>query len=222
MTNNNAPIPLVRAQRRDSQLKIKAILKAATKLFLRDGFAATSMDAIALAANVSKRTVYGHFGNKKDLFAAIIRDLCSDVLPPFTALPDNSEDVEDRLTRIGVAFLTRVYAQEQIRLFRTVVTESRIYPEIGEMMFEGPISRSNHVIADYLREMQARRKIELDDADLAAVQFLGMLKTDIHIRLLFNQKLKLDQADIENIARRSARLFLYGAQPKKAGNAKAA
>jgi TetR/AcrR family transcriptional regulator, mexJK operon transcriptional repressor len=34
-------------------------------LFLRDGFARTSVDAIVEEAGVSKRTIYNHFGDRR-------------------------------------------------------------------------------------------------------------------------------------------------------------
>jgi TetR/AcrR family transcriptional regulator, mexJK operon transcriptional repressor len=45
-----------------------AILSAATTLFLRDGYVATTMDDIAETAGVSKRTVYNNFVDKDALF----------------------------------------------------------------------------------------------------------------------------------------------------------
>src|SRR5215467_2687910 len=48
-----------------------AVLKAALRLFLEQGYGATSMDAIARAAGVSKATLYAHLKNKEELFAAI-------------------------------------------------------------------------------------------------------------------------------------------------------
>ena len=41
------------------------ILKAAVELFQLHGFDNTNMDAIALKAKVSKRTIYKHFSDKK-------------------------------------------------------------------------------------------------------------------------------------------------------------
>ena len=43
--------------------------------FLAHGYAATSMDRVASAAGVSKATIYSHFKDKADLFAAIMQQL---------------------------------------------------------------------------------------------------------------------------------------------------
>src|SRR5437868_81719 len=51
-----------------SARKRRAIMEAATTLFLRNGYQGTSMDDIAAAAAVSKQTVYKNFGDKGRLF----------------------------------------------------------------------------------------------------------------------------------------------------------
>lgn len=48
-----------------------AVLAAATDLFARQGFAATTVDEIAAAAGVAKGAVYHHFDTKETLFEAV-------------------------------------------------------------------------------------------------------------------------------------------------------
>jgi AcrR family transcriptional regulator len=47
------------------------ILAAAVRLFIRDGFEATTMDAIAAEAGVSRATVFNHVAGKRDLLAGL-------------------------------------------------------------------------------------------------------------------------------------------------------
>ena len=49
------------------------ILDAAARCFYRDGIWATGVDALAAEANVSKRTLYNHFGSKDGVIAAYLR-----------------------------------------------------------------------------------------------------------------------------------------------------
>ena len=62
-----------------SEEKRAQIIEAATKLFMKSGYGAVSMDAIAARANVSKRTVYGHFADKATLFIAIMDGYCAGI-----------------------------------------------------------------------------------------------------------------------------------------------
>src|SRR3990167_875441 len=60
------PIPRLTDRKRD------AIVQAAIGEFREHGFNGTSMDRVAAAADVSKRTVYNHFPSKEELFEAIL------------------------------------------------------------------------------------------------------------------------------------------------------
>lgn len=55
--------------------KRAAVLAAAVDLFSQCSFDRVSMDDIASAAQVSKRTVYRHFSSKDELFVAIVEGL---------------------------------------------------------------------------------------------------------------------------------------------------
>ena len=50
--------------------KVDAVLEGATRVFLERGYAAASMNDVAAAATVSKRTLYQYFTSKEALFAA--------------------------------------------------------------------------------------------------------------------------------------------------------
>jgi AcrR family transcriptional regulator len=52
----------------------RQLLRAASRLFLRDGFVATSLANIADEAGVTKGAVYSNFESKEDLFLALLRE----------------------------------------------------------------------------------------------------------------------------------------------------
>src|ERR1700732_5306251 len=60
---------------KESSGKPNAIVLAALELFARYGYRKTSIDDIAQAAQVAKRTVYLHFENKAAVFLAILEYL---------------------------------------------------------------------------------------------------------------------------------------------------
>ena len=57
------------AERREAT--VGALVEAARELFAQDGFAATSLDAVATKARVTKGAVYHHFESKQQLFEAV-------------------------------------------------------------------------------------------------------------------------------------------------------
>lgn len=59
-----------RGRGRPSTLDEDRVLDAAAAAFWRDGFAATDLDAVAVAAGTTKPSVYRRFGSKEGVFLA--------------------------------------------------------------------------------------------------------------------------------------------------------
>jgi len=196
--------------RPSSRRKHQAIVDAARQVFLEQGFSATTMDMIAESAEVSKRTVYKHFDDKHSLFAAVVRMLCDKVVPPsLHAMEiDNSEPLTV-LTRLAVQILSNLYAREQIALLRVVVTESQGFPELGALMYE-QVEHTEDLIREYLMTQRKKGTINLPDPELAASQFLGLIKTDLQLQLLFERRKRVSKFEIQRIAETSVELFLNG------------
>ena len=201
-----------RRPRRDSIRKHKAIIAAARRLFLDKGYGASSMDEVAEIANVSKRTVYVHFGSKEKLFFEMIAEMCSDVIPQrlHGVEIDGTASAEAMLIEIGTVFLSNIYTPDQIRLLRQVIAEATSTPEMGQMMFEGPVEGSHRAIRDYLAAMTRHGFLDIPDPDLAAKQFQGLLKTDLQLRLLLGRPGDTSPEKLSEIVRSCVSLFLHG------------
>jgi AcrR family transcriptional regulator len=63
-----------RTQRERSEATVSELLAAARDRFAHDGYAGTSLDAIAAAAGVTKGALYHHFSGKRDLFLAVFEE----------------------------------------------------------------------------------------------------------------------------------------------------
>ncbi len=88
-----------RARKRDPDATRRAILRAAEKLFVDRGFAATSMNDIAGLAGVTKSLIHHHFGSKERLWAELKRKLLAhyaEVQGELNLNPDMSGDVLER------------------------------------------------------------------------------------------------------------------------------
>ncbi|WP_245839293.1 TetR/AcrR family transcriptional regulator [Mycobacterium aquaticum] len=60
-----------RTQAERTEATTAALVDAARELFARDGYDATSLDAVAARAKVTKGAVYHHFDGKRQLFEAV-------------------------------------------------------------------------------------------------------------------------------------------------------
>lgn len=111
--------------------KTRAIVDAARQLFLAKGFHAASMDAIAQAANVSKRTVYNRFPSKEDLFAATIEETCRRLLPVEVPELATGESARAFMNDMAHTVLRGILAPEAIALRRIATFEAQRKPELG-------------------------------------------------------------------------------------------
>jgi AcrR family transcriptional regulator len=84
-------MPRRRYTRDESKARTRAeLLRAANRLFLRDGYVATSLVAIAEEAGLTKGAVYSNFESKEDLFLAVLQEATADAK---WYAPDDTSDL---------------------------------------------------------------------------------------------------------------------------------
>jgi AcrR family transcriptional regulator len=103
--------------------KPNAIVLAGLQLFTRYGYRKTSMDDIALTAQVAKRTVYLHFENKAAVFLAILEYLGDQVRQRCAAAEGARGTAVERLTGLLNAYFGMAFE---------VFSKSEHMPELEE------------------------------------------------------------------------------------------
>src|SRR5947208_8650595 len=74
----------------------EAIVAAAERLFLERGFGSVSMDELASAAGVARRTLYNQFASKEEIFREMLLKVAHQLehaLPPGIETQGDVEDV---------------------------------------------------------------------------------------------------------------------------------
>jgi TetR/AcrR family transcriptional regulator of autoinduction and epiphytic fitness len=169
-----------------------AVIEAAARAFLTQGYEAASMDAIAADAVVSKRTVYNHFPGKRDLFRAVVarlyegmndgetRRLSADQ-PPAAALPVFARDLLAHLRRPEVSGLMRL-----------VIAEHQRFPELAQDYYEGkgPVAG---LLESYIAAQHARGVLDAPNPGLVASLFLGGIKEALYWPGLMGLPLRHDE-----------------------------
>ena len=118
-----------------SERKRRAILEAATEVFLRDGYLGTNMDDIAALSEVSKQTVYKHFDSKEALFIEIVSsmtDATGDIVRDEVAELDERGDVAGYLLDFAYRQLTVVLTPRLMQLRRLVIGEVEPLSRAGQ------------------------------------------------------------------------------------------
>ena len=160
--------------------KRMAILRAATLLFLQDGFDRVSMDQVAAAAGVSKLTVYSHFGDKDGLFVEAVRAHCEHGMPAKLFEPRPNVPLKRRLTEIGTAFCAMVMSPEAIAGFRILCSPQAMASGLPVLAWEAGPRRVQQAFADLLERRIASGELDIDDPAMAATHFFTLLKGEPH------------------------------------------
>lgn len=159
-----------------TEQKRSAIIDAAKKLFLADGLDKTSMDCIAQEANVSKKTVYHHFADKQVLFEFIVVNQWKQVQVHPSELFGTGKTVKSALKNFADRFLEFAYDKNTISLFRILIGQSNNNPDMMKSLVEDGKAPYTQALADFLRDKSSKGELTITDVDLAAAQFIGLLK----------------------------------------------
>lgn len=149
--------------------------RAALDTFLEHGFDGTTMEAVARAAGITKRTLYNRYPDKRALFAAIVPWAMSRHHgdEPVTESPD--DDLATALTAIARSTLARALDPGLVRLSRMAMAESARFPEFATSAQSLAWSPRMRAVMDLLRRHAAEGTIVVDDVELAAEQFLALV-----------------------------------------------
>jgi TetR/AcrR family transcriptional regulator, mexJK operon transcriptional repressor len=202
--------------------KRRAIRDAARELFLRNGYAGTSMDDVAALARVSKQTVYKQFADKVRLFTDIItgdiaqaEDETRDMVD---ALPD-AEDFEEALRRFARRHVADVLQPHVIQMRRTVIAEATRFPELARTWWERGPERGHATLAERFRRAAERGHLQLDDPRLAAQHFNWLvLSIPLNTAMFLGDQAAFTAGELERYADEGVRVFLaaYGTDRKRA------
>jgi TetR/AcrR family transcriptional repressor of mexJK operon len=196
--------------------KRRAILGAATTLFLRDGYQATSMDQIAAAAAVSKQTVYKQFADKQSLFREIVADTVAEVADPVAqqvASLRDSGDLEADLRDLAHALLAQVIQPRVMQLRRLVIAEAGRFPDLGRLFYERGPGRTIAALATAFQHLAARGALRADDPQTAAEHFNWLVMSTLVNQVMLCGDTELpDRASLSHHADAGTRAFLaaYG------------
>jgi TetR/AcrR family transcriptional repressor of mexJK operon len=188
---------------RRSTRKRRAILEAATAVFLRNGYVGTSMDEIAALARVSKQTVYKHFADKERLFSEIVTATVDEIADP------NYGDVERDLRDFARGQLRAVMEPRLLQLRRLVIGEASRFPQLGRLFYERGPGRTIDALATMFERLASRGALELDDPRLAAAHFNWLVMSiPLNQAMLLGEDEPATPTELKRYADAGVRAFL--------------
>jgi TetR/AcrR family transcriptional regulator, mexJK operon transcriptional repressor len=186
------------------------ILDVATELFLAQGYGATSIEAVAQHARISKRTFYHRFTDKAALFGAVVRRIIEELRPPSGTPLYEGGGLEQVLGRLARLMLGAVLMPKALALNRLMVAEAQRFPELaGIVSREGGRAELVGQIAAML-ECEARAgALAIDRPEFAAEQFIQLV-VSLPQRRAFGLGTPMTEAELDGWADDCVNLFLNG------------
>src|ERR1051326_4796504 len=151
-----------------------AIIEASERLFLERGFGAVSMDELAEAAGVARRTLYNQFSSKEEIFREMLFRVSGQLEHAFPAGIETEGDVEHVLRLVARMILKLHEHPGYLGFLRMVAADSRQFPWIAEE-FAAVMDPLTERLMRYLAHLTAIGVLDCRNPLLAAHQFMGLL-----------------------------------------------
>lgn len=189
------------------------LLDRALEVFLDNGFERSTVEGIATAANMAKRTIYALYPDKGALFEAAAQRAVERWLVPIETLrAAETDDLEETLLAIGRIRLAGITSPAGIALQRILNAEGNRFPQLFRLLYEQGTLPALTFIAEVLSRHAEAGSIEVDDPELVGSAFLSMVVGGPATGALWG--VTWDAQDLDRRMRSYVRLFLDGVRPR--------
>ncbi|MCP2032612.1 AcrR family transcriptional regulator [Okibacterium sp. HSC-33S16] len=190
--------------------KRAAILEAATDLFLDLGYDRTSLAQVAGKAGVSKATLFKQFPTKAELFEALV--LAAGDTSNSEQLEAPSGNFHAGLVSLGMAYVELLSRPRMVDLIRAVIAESARFPELRQRTFDFSTLPALKALRRFFQAANIHGTANVNDLDVAAAQFLGMIATVVFWPRLVHVGWSLTDEETLHIVDEAARTIVarYG------------
>ncbi|MGB5724740.1 MAG: TetR/AcrR family transcriptional regulator [Parasphingorhabdus sp.] len=182
---------LLHSDRPASRRKIADILVAAQAEFFANGFSATSIEAIAARAGVSKVTVYSWFKNKENLFGEVVKAECSQMRKNFVVANLEDTKLRDILISAARGMLDFLMRDEMVRFERVLAAEVNRDPKIGEYFLDNGPRVLLGDLTNLLHVAIKRGEIQSEDVTASAEMFAGLIMGRMDLFLRYGHKITM-------------------------------
>ncbi len=197
--------------------KRRAILNAAEDVFLRSGYLGTNMDEIAAQSQVSKQTVYKHFGSKDALFIEIVTTMTNEagdlVHPEDVPELTDFHELADYLCDYAYRQLAVVLTPRLMQLRRLVIGEVVRFPDLARTLYEHGPQRAISALAAAFERFTDRGLLTVSDPQTAAIQFNWLvMSAPLNQAMLLGDSAIPPPAELRRYAEQGVTTFLaaYG------------
>ena len=185
----------------------QAILNAAHSLFLSKGYESVSVDEIVSAAGGSKSSIYQLFGGKKELLTAVTKSLAEKMLLEMDIEIKKGIGVRDSLYSIGIRLIHLILSEEAIIQYRLAINNLSLDPSLSRLWFTHGPDTTFHGLAKYLKKEVSIGRLQIENCQIAADMFLGMLICKNNIAMSIGEKAPTPK-QMEQIVSEAVKIFM--------------
>lgn len=190
----------------ETRRRMAQVLQVARREFMKNGYRATTLESIAAAAGVSKRSIYLWHADKAALFVACVQEGATR-FPTLILNPDR--DVASTLREYAIALMQELASDYSHGMGVLLCREGRDFPELTAAAVDGMNRYLLGPLADYLR----LHGLEQPGSTQRSSLLISMILGEIHSSLLMDTPLP-DDARIREYAELVVTVFLRGAALK--------
>lgn len=186
------------------------IKSVALNLFLDHGYDAVTMEAVAEAADITKRTLYARYGDKSELFvAALLKSKGEWASHNIDASVEKQASLEEKLITVADALLKHVLDPEVIKMARMATAQAGQFPEEIKRSYNIALSPRIGSVATILKHHKSEIEAAyIKDVEMTAELFLGLV-TGITERLAGFGTIRSAKFERRKV-RIAVRLFIEG------------
>lgn len=197
------------------------LLDVATRLFMERGFDATTIDAVAEEARVSKLTVYSRYTDKRGLFEAALRREIERWMAPLARGVEERRNnpangsLESWFVGIGREVQEIGTSAEVTAIMRTLSFQAANFPELARLAHEEGWAHAVATLARLFDHLSELGLVRVPDSVVAAETFLNIVVGPLTRLTMFG--IPIDEKNRERQLRLAVKLFLNGIRPNSAG-----
>lgn len=188
------------------EIRKARVIEVATELFIQYGYAETALVDVAKHAGVATRTIYQHFGDKSDVFKAVIESREEQTEHELPTV-DADKPIFDTLLATAHYIRALAFSGTAIPFQRLMIAESHRFPDLMRQIFESLYYRLHSNVINVFETLAKAGKIPHGDHHESAKFFIDLLLGTAPMQLNMNW---IKSGPSETELRKKVELFIAG------------
>jgi TetR/AcrR family transcriptional regulator, mexJK operon transcriptional repressor len=165
-----------RPTRAQAEQRQRYLLECALDEFVGRGYDRATMESIAAATGMTKRTIYARYVDKAALFRAAVTRAIEDYAVDGPGLRSfETADLAETLKAVALWRVETVVSPDGVRLQRILNSESYRFPDVVQLAYD----RGTRPIVEFLNEVMIKHGIAVDidsvDPPILATSFMTLV-----------------------------------------------